>query len=113
MLKDIGSLFCSAVLVFIVAVFAAHKHTVGENVLLAAALTFWLYGFGLVLLVGVIIGGFRSKWRWAAFTVSAVCVSAFLWCVPARPNKPDSAKPATTSRLHSESHWRGLADPER
>jgi hypothetical protein len=28
-------------------------------------------------------------------------------------NKPDAAKPAITSRLHSGYHWRGLADPER
>ncbi|MDB6024416.1 MAG: hypothetical protein JWM68_639 [Verrucomicrobiales bacterium] len=28
------------------------------------------------------------------------------------PNKPDAAKPAIKSRLHSEYHWRGLADPE-
>ncbi|MDB6025825.1 MAG: hypothetical protein JWM68_2048 [Verrucomicrobiales bacterium] len=30
-----------------------------------------------------------------------------------RPNQPDAAKPAITSRLHSEYHWHGLADPER
>jgi hypothetical protein len=28
-------------------------------------------------------------------------------------NKPDTANPAMTIRLQAESHWRGVADPER
>src|SRR4051794_2626428 len=55
----------------------------------------------------------RKLWHpHSSLCLCALCHMLFMKSIgPA--NKPNAAKPAITSRLHSEYHRRGLADSER